>query len=524
LLLLLIATMGQLPAQTAFGPNNPIPSSLATSTAVHMADMDGDYRSDVLVVDSSTGVLVILRRDGLGNTSVLDTQLTGNTPRGVTTSDLDQDGFPDVVVANGGDGTVSIYRNLAGASLMFAQNITVGSDPRRLTSADLNGDGLPDIIVPLNGQGGGSGLAYLRNLGGFNFAPVMQIPLPMGSSGPRQVVSFDYDQDGDLDLAVANFTSSNVVLLDNDGAGNFSVSATIATGSSFSTGLAAADFDGDGFTDLVAASFLPPNLAFLRNNLGIGFLPAIPSSVGVHLQAIAAGDVNVDGATDLVVCDASNNMTTVLPNNGSGGFAPVAAWSNSAVPSDVALGDMNGDFLLDVVSAVGGGTGLTLALNAHPFPVLSDLGRGTVTQGPSQYVDTLRVDGSTGGAGRRVDLVGASALFVSVDHPPLAAPGRPYVLWVMAGAASASTVTSVPLPGVGASVLRPYHLFPADPSLAVLSNGFFADGAALFNFAPTPSNELIPLPPGPFLVTVQGLVETSPGVLRLTNAVLVNVQ
>ena len=38
----------------------------------------------------------------------------------------------------------------------------------------------------------------------------------------------DWDGDGDLDLAAANFGSNSVAILKNDGSGNFTLSGTVA--------------------------------------------------------------------------------------------------------------------------------------------------------------------------------------------------------------------------------------------------------------------------------------------------------
>jgi hypothetical protein len=331
----------------------------------------------------------------------------------------------------------------------------------------------------------------------------------------------DWNQDGDLDAACANFSSNDVSIFINDGAGNLTAMAAFPTLSSLTTGIVAGDFDGDGYVDLLASSFLAPNLAFARNNSGQGFLPAVAQSSGTHLQAIAAADFDRDGALDVVICDAANNSTSVLSNNGAASFALAASWAGAGVPNDVAAGDLDGDFLPDVASSLGSAGSASVALNAHPNPVLGDFGRGTITQGSQQFVDTLFVDGSSGGAARRVEIAGGGTSFLSVSAPPLAAPGRPFAIWAMVGTPSASTVTPVPLLGAGLACLRPFHLFPTDATLAVLVNGFYADPFAIFPMAPAPSMELIPIPMGPGYVTLQGLMETAPGVLRLTNGIIV---
>jgi len=97
------------------------------------------------------------------------------------------------------------------------------------------------------------------------------------------VTAGDWDGDGDLDLAVANFGGDSVTILKNDGAGNFSESGRIAPQVGASA-IAAGDWDGDGDLDLAVANFGSNSVAVLTND-GIGvFAPAtvVPDMIGVR--------------------------------------------------------------------------------------------------------------------------------------------------------------------------------------------------------------------------------------------------
>ena len=71
--------------------------------------------------------------------------------------------------------------------------------------------------------------------------------------GALALASGDWDGNNDLDLAVANPGASNVVILENDGTGSFSIGATI-TGQPGASGLAAGDWNGDNLLDLAVAN------------------------------------------------------------------------------------------------------------------------------------------------------------------------------------------------------------------------------------------------------------------------------
>lgn len=510
-------------AQVAFAPAIAGPAAVPEATGLAFADLTGDHRDELLAIHGPSATLSAMRLDGQGAFQIVQTVATGVDPVAVAAVDLDGDGLTDVVVSNRGDGTVSLYRN-GGGTLLPPVVLYAGAGPRAPAAGDLNGSGLPDLVVPLDAAGAGAQFSVILNLGGFQFAPAAAVPLPAGAAGPRQAALGDFDGDGNLDAAFACYATSNVALLGGDGAGGFAPAGVFGTGTMFTTGLVVADMDGDGLPDVVASSFLPPSVSYLRGSGALGFLPAVSINGGVHVVSIAAADFDVDGSPDIAVCDVATNTLRVLRNDGAGGLAPVFATFAPAAPEAVAAGDPSGSFLPGIAAAYGGLPGIEVFLNAHPEPVLGMCGRGTVQQAPGQFVDTLHINGSSGGAARRVDAPAGAPVSLSVSAPPLAAPGRPFALWVMAGTASASTVTRVPLAGAGNSCLRPFHLFPSDSSLLVLSNSFFADPFALLPMAPAPATELVPLPPGPFTATVQGLIETGPGIFRLTNGIILRTQ
>lgn len=198
---------------------------------------------------------------------------------GVVFGDYDGDGWTDIYVAN--DATPNFLFHNKGKGVFeevgFWAGTAVGLDGKALSGmgtdmGDINGDGLLDIVVTnLDGQTH----SLYKNIGKGLFEDVTfasgvgEATLPYVGFG---AVFLDYDNDGDLDLAVANGdVIDNVellqghrsyeqlnLLLRNDGTGRFT-SVGPASGPGFalkkaSRALAVGDLDNDGDLDIVVSN------------------------------------------------------------------------------------------------------------------------------------------------------------------------------------------------------------------------------------------------------------------------------
>jgi hypothetical protein len=211
---------------------------------------------------------------------------------GVVFGDYDNDGWIDIYVAN--DSVPNfLFHNKGGGvfeEVGLRAGVAVGSDGQPLAGmgtdmGDINGDGLLDIFVTnLDRQTHN----LYRNLGKGLFADVTfesgvaEATLPFVGFG---TAFFDYDNDTDLDLAIANgdvidnvslFRDSTSyeqrnLLLQNNGAGKFKDVGPIS-GPGFalkkpSRALAVGDLDNDGDLDVVIAN-VGQTADVLRNDGG----------------------------------------------------------------------------------------------------------------------------------------------------------------------------------------------------------------------------------------------------------------
>ena len=265
-----------------------------------------------------------------------------NYSMGIAVGDYNHDGFDDLYVSafgrnllycNQGDGTFS--------EVSSASHVDDPGYGASCTWADINGDGLLDLYVvnyleidrdhyPICSRRvdgarvyfichpryvpGQYDVVYL-NLGNGSFLDVSR-KAGLHSEPARQglgVFAADYDQDGDIDLYVANDSVANQLWI-NNGQGVFTDQALVA-GLAFNRsgdreagmGLAGADYNGDGEVDLFVTNYFGETNTLYRNEGALFFLDvtdetglAAPSRARLGFGTSFL-DVNNDGWEDLFV-------------------------------------------------------------------------------------------------------------------------------------------------------------------------------------------------------------------------------
>ena len=228
---------------------------------------------------------------------------------------------------------------LAFTSHLYCQNFTkiILTDENGFSEGgnwiDYDNDNDLDLFIPNNPRSPALNFLY-RNNGDGTFLKIndgiVVTDIVMTESGTWG----DYDNDGDIDLFVADggfdlprFNS----LYRNEGGGVFEEITTepISNELGYSTSSSWGDYDNDGFLDLYCANFTDPGntqLAarqFLYHNNGDGTFSKI-SSVPVVTTRIASfgmswGDYDNDNDIDLFVCDFWGD-NVLYRNDGNGIF------------------------------------------------------------------------------------------------------------------------------------------------------------------------------------------------------------
>jgi hypothetical protein len=333
----------------------------AWGSGVCAGDADGDGRIDLYVTNWGPNVLFRNRGDGtFEETAGPSGVAAGGWSTGCAFFDADADGDLDLYVAR--------YVSTTWDDLLRARRSLVWR----------NG---PRIMVGPAGLAGEADL-YFENVGSGRFREATSAAglTDQASSYGFGVVTTDYDDDGHVDLFVANDSNPNF-LYRNVGSGRFeSVGLLAGVGvnaearAQAGMGVDAGDYDGDGRMDFVLTAFAHDRNTLYRNVDGRQF-EDVSARAGLSASTFARMgwgvawlDADLDGRLDLVVANGHifadiddypalgetfRQKNQLLLNTGAR-FVDVSPRAGSGlqeprVGRGLAVGDLDNDGDLDVV-------------------------------------------------------------------------------------------------------------------------------------------------------------------------------
>ena len=350
-----------------------------------------------------------LRQSFPNGGSVTKQFIIETTGSGVAFIDYDNDGLLDIFVVSGPGGSNRLYHNEGHdrfTDVTVKMGLTSDGWGQGVCAGDYDNDGYTDLFVTYWGQN-----RLYRNAGGKRFEDVTAAAhLKQDRVRYNSGCAFlDYDNDGRLDLFVANYLEFDPATTPKPGANPYcwyrnipvncgprglpfdrnilyhaNADGTFTDVSErsriaepfghYSLGVLTGDFNGDGLTDIYVACDQTPSLLYVNQGDGTFSEEAVLRGVAfdengkaMSGMGVTAADYDGDGLLDIFRSNFSDERETLYRNRGKGEFDEVTAVAGMAKNTQyVGWGcgflDFDNDGWADL-----------LLVNGHAFPEVDRL-------------------------------------------------------------------------------------------------------------------------------------------------------
>lgn len=293
------------------------------------------------------------------------------TGSGVAFVDYDNDGLLDIFVVSGPGAPSRMYHNEGGGRFRDATEalgLTRQGWGQGVCAGDFDNDGYTDLFVTYWGRN-----ALYRNVGGRRFEDVTE-KMGLGQDRVRYnsgCAFLDYDNDGKLDLFVANYLKFDFETTPKPGANPYCFYRGIAVNcgprglpfdrnilyhreggkfrdvsdesgiskpnGNYSLGVLTGDFNGDGLVDIYVACDQTPSILYINQGGGKFEDEALVRGAALNEggkamsgMGVTAADYLREGADSIFRTNFSDELETLYRNRGKGEFEDVTVEAGMA--------------------------------------------------------------------------------------------------------------------------------------------------------------------------------------------------
>lgn len=341
----------------------PITNKGGDHYSTSIIDIDNNYTLDVIVGNSNNGSHSLYINDGNG--SFLDSStksVVSQSSAGFAAwGDYNNDCLTDVYWTTNQAGSAPFFSNNGNRNFSSSINTASSSSISSVAAAwaDIDNNGDLDLFVA--NMSNGAHHLYIND-GNGNFTKIDTGVFALCTGGIQTVSWGDVENDGDADLFLGNTTGNNYLLI-NHGNAHFEIdTASIVSKEGTGTSTASwGDYDGDGYLDLFVGRFNLQN--FLYHNNGNGTFSKVTSGTLLNdswkTYSSKWADLDNDGDLDLFQTTSGNglaspNKNVIYKNTGGGSFTKVNSGSvylENRSSTGCGIADINNDGALDILIA-----------------------------------------------------------------------------------------------------------------------------------------------------------------------------
>lgn len=313
-----------------------------------VADFNGDGWQDIAVAGFGSDEVAVHLNDGNGVFSAFQTYAVGQAASDIVARDMTNDGFVDLVVASTGDQQIDILVNDRSGVFTLGQSIDLGFTPASISAFDFQGvtagafgDTWADLLVTAQDTALVTVFEHLGNPVTLDFLRE-DIAVPLLSQAFAHVLA-DVDvmpdgalgPDADLDVLITQFSTNELRLLLNQGAGLFLEGQALGGNNvgDAPLGITAGDFERDGDVDVAFVSATGNQVRVLFND------DARPSDFELVDGSPDFGDVYTCQDSTVTLLFRSRRFETVTVTDIVADPSPPFSVELPILPFDVAAQD-----------------------------------------------------------------------------------------------------------------------------------------------------------------------------------------
>lgn len=327
---------------------------------VVFVDVNNDGYLDIFLINNNTTNKLWINNSGTAFTESLSSWgIISVVPgRGLSCGDYNNDGYVDVMIGNW-QSTILLYKNLGTSftEVGAAAGVNFTGYGGAINWLDFDQDGKLDAVFCNNGVPARFSYVFKNN----DLQTFSHVTFTCGMTDSTSVLacaSGDYDNDGDLDVFWGTQMSQGIpgtgVLYQNNGNGTFTnVTTTSSLITTFySWGVHWGDYNNDGHLDMAIANSNGPSQVYKNNGNGTFTEVTFTLGINVPTSAYSCGwaDYDNDGDLDIYFSRGQNNEDKLYRNDGAT-FTDVTTsvgMGDLLHSSCISWGDFNNDGFLDL--------------------------------------------------------------------------------------------------------------------------------------------------------------------------------